>query len=84
MFFKDGAPVIQTDNERFTQFNKVSRDNLYSHLIIKGVGPGDVGRYECIVYANYSRLLQVASQELYLYSSSTATIEPSTGELPTM
>ena len=38
-----------------------------SLLIIKGVEASDVGTYECMVYANYSNLLPVASKELFIF-----------------
>jgi hypothetical protein len=69
MFSKDGFPV-KLDNSRYTQYDRVSHDSLVSFLIIRGVGPEDIGRYQCLLYANYSTLLPVATQGLEVLSLS--------------
>ena len=78
MFSKEGLPV-KLDNSRYTQYDRVSHDSLVSFLIIRGVGPEDIGRYQCLLYANYSTLLPVATQGLEVLSLSGSPPPPSTG-----
>jgi hypothetical protein len=69
MFSKEGSPV-NLDNSRYTRYDRVFHDSLVSFLIIRGVGPEDIGHYECLLYANYSTLIPVATQGLEVLSLS--------------
>ena len=71
-FFADGIKIGEND----VRFTKVvvsldDGDELRGYLIISDVQEEDLNRrYQCMVYANYTTMIPVRSQDLYLLHSS--------------
>lgn len=69
-FFKNGVEV-QEDSAKFTLAPLLPKGNktFENYLLVKRVDKGDEGCYECRIYINYTELIQVSTQDVYLVST---------------
>ena len=75
-FFKDGREIQDTEKE-FARVGDIPRGNdTFTHyLIISDVSDEVEGRYICRVYANYTTLVPVSEQELFVHSFPPPTLD---------